>query len=201
MKPSKLKGLVLSVMLSFSALTHADVISFAANPNFFIDGNYAGFNWSGESTGHSWVNGSLAPLWNSPTAVNGYAWSNGGADLEFSLASPGTFTFDSFDVYADASLWGGSPSTLTIQGWSGGVLVHSYTTGTLDTLPRGAFSTVVLGWSGIDTVKFAEMPGQNILLANLTVNGDVPEPATAALLAVALIGMALSRRAGHRQSV
>lgn len=200
------KTFKLALLGCFSAicLTQASVafasetFGFAANPNIYIDsGVYHGFNWSGGFAGSSWVNGTPAPLWNSPATPLGYAWSNGGTNLQMSLATPGTFSLDSFDVYADQTKWGGQASELTITGYANGVAVDSFTTGTLDSLPRGAFSTVMLGWNNIDTVTFSESPGENVLLTNFTIGTPVPEP-TGVLLLVAGLGVVAARR--KRQS-
>lgn len=172
----------------------ATLIGFAADPSDYIT-DYAGFNWTGASGDFSWVNGTVNPLSSAPSAPLGYAWSNGGADLEFSLASPGTFSFNSFGVYADSSLWGGSSSILTIEGYSSGILVETFSTPSLDGLLRDVFTDFILNWSNIDTVKFSEIPNQNILLTNLDLEiNSVPEPSILALLSFGLFGIGVARR-------
>lgn len=191
-----LQLILLSLVLVISARAQAITIGFAADPNAFIT-SYAGFNWTGGSGASSWVNGTVHPLSGAPSTSLGYAWSNGGTNLEFSLATPGTFTFNSIGIYADSNLWGGAPSVLTIEGYASGILMETFVTPVLDGLPRGVFHDFLLDWSNIDTVKFSEVPNENILLTDLRFNeaiGSVPTPATLALFGLGLLAFGWSRR-------
>ena len=174
---------------------------FAADPEEFV-ASYAGFIWSGEGGSNSLVNGTVVPLVPAPTfpppppvAPLGYAWSNDGDAFSMSLAAPGTFTFDSIALYADAALWSPGavgPGILTIDGWLNGSIVDTYTTPILDSLPRGLYTTFDFDWSGIDTVTFAGPypPGgnENVVITDVTVDdlppipASVPEPSTLTLL-------------------
>lgn len=195
-------GLLSAISVACLGMTQAAVAApeefgFAAAPGEFVDSSaYQGFNWTGSRADSSWVNAAVIPLHDAPGAPLGYAWSNGGADLQFSLATPGTFSFNSFGVYADHSLWGGQTSELTITGYKNGIAVDTFTTGPLDGLTRGAFSTVSLNWTNIDKVTFVESPNENVLLTDFVIDrvtAPVPEPTTAALL-LAGIGLVAAKR-------
>jgi len=154
---------------------------------------YQGFNWSGGDGANSWVSGALG----GPDAPLGAAWSNGGTNLSMKLDAPGTFTFDSISLFANASAWGGSPSAVTIEGWLAGKVIDTFTTPILDSLSRTAYTNFVLDWGNIDTVTFNESPNENIELTNVTINA-VPEPASIALILAGLLGFCISRKRNNR---
>jgi len=182
--------LLISMILVISLRAQAITIGFAADPNAFIT-RYAGFNWTGSSSGVSWVNGVERPLPGAPIAPLGYAYSNGSSDLEFSLATSGTFSLNLVGIYGDTALWGGSSSTLTIEGFNSGVLLNSFTTQVLDSLPRGSFFDLALNWTNINSVKFSTTQSQNLLLTNINFDtiSSVPLPAAIWLFGSGLIGM------------
>jgi hypothetical protein len=201
-----LKKFLVSVALGAtmaSGSVSATTFGFGASPDVFIY-SYQGFNWSGGYGSGSWVNGTVSPLWGAvPAAPLGYAWSNGGTNLSMELASGGSFTFNSIALYADTRIWGGSPTSVTIEGWSAGTLVNTFTTPVLDSLPRGAFQNFVFNWSNVDAVKFKDAPFQNVLLTSVSVNNpvsSVPEPESYAMMlaGLALMGaIARRRKAKH----
>jgi hypothetical protein len=53
---------------------------------------------------------------------------------------------------------------------------------------------VQLGWSGIDTLVIYNSSGTQWAMDDVSVNVDVPEPASLALFGVALAGLAAGRR-------
>ena len=193
----RLVGIVLLLVL-FGALgatnaTAQTKFGFAGDTNQFIT-NYEGFTWSGST---SWVNGTVGPLPGAPSAPLVYAWSNGGANL--SMTSSTTFTFNSIALYGDASRWGGTPQSATIEGLLNGSLVDSYTTPVLDTLDAlDAFTTFDLNWTGINEVTFSTNNAENLLLTDVTVNEPVvtPEPGSFILMLTGsgLLGFRLVRR-------
>ena len=121
-------------------------------------------------------------------------WSNGAAtSLTLGRATPFTFT----SAYLGAR-FGFCPATApstTIIGSLNGTQVFS----TTRTLACGAFQLEQFNWANIDLVQFtAPTPDANITVDDITVSANiaaVPEPATLALLAPALLGVgALARR-------
>jgi PEP-CTERM motif len=183
----------------------ASVFGFAADPNPFVTiSSYQGFTWSGAG---SWVNGTVIPIpvllggVAPPAAPLGYAWSTGGQTL--SMSSLLTFTINSVDIYGDHISFGGTTEALTVEGFTSGIMVDSLVVPVLDNLPRNQFSTLALGWAGIDELTFSTSSGdtyENLLLTNFVVNdalGAVPEPSTWAMMILGFAGvgfMAYRRR-------
>jgi len=114
-----------------------------------------------------------------------------------SLATAGTFTFNSIALYGNVNLSGpaSSPSAVLIEGLLGGAVVDTYTTPVLDTLTD--FTTFTLHWSHIDEVAFADTAGEyteNILFTDVNVSGiPVSEPSALALFVTCLVGLGLLR--------
>ena len=110
------------------------------------------------------------------------------------LAGPGTFTFNSIALYGDASLWGGAfgGEPVTIVGLLNGAVVDSFTTPSLDSLARGAFTTFNFDWSNINEVTFSTNNLENLLLTDVTVDAAAtPLPAALPLFATGLGGLGL----------
>jgi hypothetical protein len=197
-------GVWSTVIASFSLLLlllpcegRASTFGFAADPNPFVSiSSYQGFTWSGPG---SWVNGDVLPIpvhlggSGPPAAPLGYAWSTGGQDLSMSSLLP--FTINSIDVYGDQISFGGTKESLAVEGFSSGVMVDSLVVPMLDNLPRNKFSTLVLGWTGIDELTFSTSSGggyENLLLTNVVVNNAVdaiPEPSTWAMMILGFSGI------------
>jgi hypothetical protein len=171
----------------------ASVFGFAADPNAFVT-SYQGFTWPGVL-----VNGTVIPIGvlpggiAPPAAPLGYAWTSGGQNL--SMNSLVTFTINSVDVYGDHISFGGTTEALTIEGFASGIMVDSLVVPVLDNLPRNQFSTLALGWAGIDELTFSTSSGntyENLLLTNFVVNdtvGAVPEPSTWAMMLLGFAGV------------
>jgi hypothetical protein len=176
----------------------ATTFGFAADPNTFIT-DYQGFDFGPSS--NSWVNGSKISANATPSTSLGYAWSNGGGALTMSLASPGTFTFNSVDLFQNAAAQGAPAQSVTVQGLLAGVVVDTFTTPALSSTT--AFTTFDFDWTGIDELTFSATL-DNLALTNFVVNeaapANVPEPASGLLLLSASAGLGIFRwRRKHRR--
>lgn len=174
---------------------NAGTIDFATNSGYFIS-SQDGFDFGGGRGANSWVNGSRFPLSFKP-ALLGYAWSNGSTDLSMKLQGPGTFTLRAIDVYG-SSIHYGYESFLTVQGWAANSLMYSYVSPGFDTLPKDVYTTMTFNWSGIDTVTLSDRY-QNLMVANIQFDNDVPEPASIAIVGLGLAGLAMARRRSARK--
>jgi hypothetical protein len=175
----------------FAEHAQADTFGFAADPNSFVT-SYEGFNFGPGST--SWVNGSKIPANATPSTPLGYAWSNGGNAISMTLASPGTFTFNSVDLFQNAAAQGAPAQSVTIEGLLGGLEVDSFTTPPLSSTT--AFTTFDFDWAGIDELTFSATL-DNLSLTNFVVNeplSAVPEPASLLVVGTALAGLCAFRR-------
>jgi hypothetical protein len=183
-----LGALTLALATAFTADADASVIGFAADSANVITTSYDGFNWSNSYGSSAWVNGTAVPIGgNTPPAPLGYDWSNGGAGLTVTLASPGTFTFNSIDL---ASYRAFTPYYDTITGLLNGVTVDSYTA---TNILSSAFTTYTLDWSNINEVAFSTtLPfANNLLVTNFAFNeAPVPEPSTLSLFGAGLFTFA-----------
>jgi len=158
----------------------------------FVRDGYAGFHWYGYQGASSWVNGQWSDGYLYPAALNqpvsgtNSIWSNGGFNLNFSLVSGGTFTFNSVWL---ASAWAG-PQTQTVNGYLNGVVVQSSTVN----LSGGGMQKFTFDFVGVDGVDFSTA-GYNMVVDDITVNGVVvPEPSSVALIAVGLAGLLVTSR-------
>lgn len=132
------------------------------------------------------------------------ATASNGAVFNPDAASPAAFTWNQAGTFDLTSLviagaWGNQ--TLTIQGWSGGLLVQS--AGVAVTPAAIVFAP---GWVGLDEFRILTDPagytdtvdggsGQHWALDNLTINQNaVPEPATLLLLVTGVTAAAYRRR-------
>jgi hypothetical protein len=101
------------------------------------------------------------------------------------LASPGTFTFNSIDVFTYQY------GPLTIEGFKSGVLIDTFTTNTLAGTPLNQFTTIDLNWAGIDEVAFSINNAQNLLLTNVNVTTQA-DPAPGPVAGAGLPGLMLA---------
>lgn len=207
MKQSAFSGAVLAISMCLHTLpAGATTIGFAAAQTGYYIHDYQGFIFSGGWGTSSWVNNTRNHVYTPrliPAAPLGAAWNNGGTNLSMQLATEGTFTLNSIDLYADERWGGQNPTAVTMQGWVGEALLYTYTTPILDTLNRGTFTTFDLNWVGIDTLRMSENPYANFLVTNIVVNNAVPnnpvpnnavpEPTTILIFSLGLMGLAASR--------
>lgn len=133
-----------------------------------IDVSSTGGTWSyGVNGGHS---GKFA-------ALNDYY-----GDMVMTVLGGGLFSVQ--DLWING--WQGGSTTSTISGWLNGVQVSS-----VSVSYSSPWKDVVLNFAGIDSLRIS---GGVFLVDDITVNGNVPEPGSVALLGLGLMGLYASRR-------
>lgn len=110
-----------------------------------------------------------------------------GNSLALMSANGSLFNLTSFDFGALDNLTAVPPTSLSVQGVQANNILLT------ETLSLGALSSFSFtGWSGLAAVRFSSANG-DFVLDNLNLQA-VPEPASWALIGVALAGLGLSRR-------
>jgi hypothetical protein len=182
------------LVIAALAATQAQAAPFgfaaSAGPSVDIAQGYQGFDYTGSSGTNSWINDKLDPIDSSygigPTQL-GAAWSNGGAELILTSATPGgLFDFDS--VLLDA----GHTENVTIDGLVKGTVVDSWTGQIVN---QATYTNVTLNWSNVDEVTFSQ--GANLFVTNIDAQ-HVPEPASLALFGAGLLGLAMIGKKNKR---
>lgn len=182
MKVAKALLALLAVLALAAPAAQATVIDFDDRTYGFLpaDGNYKGFNWSGQYGVGSWVMDSQ--FHGAPHSGSKLAWTNGGADVWMTGPS---FTAD--------SLWmrtGYGDFTVSFTGYASNLALFTHTA-----QATTAFQKISLGFAGIDKLHISS--GQrNLVLDDIEVNAaaEVPEPGTVATLLAGLALLGVTRR-------
>jgi hypothetical protein len=190
---------VLVVSTFVATQAQAGTFGFAADTNgpfsnTYLSQGYEGFDYSGNFSQnlpiYSWVNDTTDSIDSSygigPTSL-GAAWSNGGAELFMTSATPGGL-FDFTSVSLDAGL----TESVTIDGLKNGQVVDSWTGRIVN---QAAYTNVALNWSNVDEVTFSQ--GSNLFITNVDAQ-HVPEPASLALFGIGLVGLAMFFKKGKQ---
>ena len=120
--------------------------------------------------------------------IDGYGTNSGFGTTTITEAGSNPFNLQQLDL--GVSYFASSPQTITIEGFvhGGGVLTDTVT---IDNI---AFSTIVLGWSNLDSVLVPAGTDGYTAIDNVVYNTAAPEPTSFALLGVGLAGLGLLRR-------
>lgn len=192
------KAVFASVIFITSTVTNAEVLNFDAQPeqyfvnsvvegNYLLEGTYDGFGTNNEG------------LWPSNGSMHLMSWTNIGDTSGFTLSnlSNDLFNIQSFD-FASGYVGGSQPvDILNVTSYLGGNLVNSvsFLSG-IDYLNYSSLTTLNLGFTGIDTVRFEALGSSNrAIFDNVSVSA-VPEPSTYVLMlaGLGLVGFMARRR-------
>lgn len=190
-----------------AALAALSAVSNAATVIDFND-NSDGVYWTHQVVSDGFVATEINNEWGSPlgtnVAVDDYgtsngtvhldSWTNTGADSVWTLTSQAglSFNLNSFDF---GSGYPGNSSTVS-QLTLTGTRANGSTVSQVFELTDQSFQTLVVNgsFSNLASVTFdAYGPGNRAAFDNISVS-TVPEPASAALLALGLVGIAAARR-------
>lgn len=180
-----MKKWMLSLLLAACVPAFAGVIGFddlSGDESDTIADGYAGFNWDNVGT----IRADAYPGSGFEAGTVSYAnaaYNRYGATVTISKAGAGTFDF--VGAYF-TSAW--LDQEISFEGSRDGqVLYASATSYVLDTTTP---QWIGLDWSGIDTLVIYNSSGTQWAMDEFT----VPEPASAALVGIALMGMMRARR-------
>jgi hypothetical protein len=163
--------MAIAPMVSATVLTFDDLTGQAAMP-----ANYMGFDFSAW-THYDFDQPPYTPA-SPPTRLYTF-------DANAPVSSAADFTFDG------AFFSGEQDATVTFELYDNGVLVHTSSTLAPTVVPAFLSS----GYGGlIDEVVVVSPRPDFYVMDNFTFNGSVPEPATLALLGIAVVGLGFSRR-------
>jgi hypothetical protein len=183
MKKTLLAALLgLACASAFAGVIHFDDL--AGDETVAIANGYQGLNWD-----------NIATIREDAYPGSGYAAgtvSHTNAAYNMNGATAAIWRVGAFDFIGAyfTSAW--LDQEIAFEGYRAGALLYASDVSTV--LDTATPQWVQLGWSGIDTLVIYNSSGTQWAMDDVSVNVDVPEPASLALFGVALAGLAAGRR-------